>query len=157
ADPAWQDNWLFRRLLQSYLATGQLVDGLISDAELDWRHECSARIAAENVLDALAPSNFPWSNPTVLKATIDRGGANFVKGRRRLLRDLSTPPRIPASVDTSRFRVGDNLALTPGSVVLRSDVFELIQYKPQTARVRDVPLLVVPPTINKYYALDLAP
>ncbi len=110
-----------------------------------------------NVLDALAPTNFPWSNPAVLKATIDEGGANLVRGGRRFLRDVTRSPRLPASVDVSKFDVGGNLAVTPGSVVLRTEVFELIQYGPTTEQVREVPLLFVPPTINKYYILDLSP
>jgi polyhydroxyalkanoate synthase len=157
ADRAWERNWLFRRMMQSYLALGETVDGLVSDARLDWRTERQARFVAENVLDALSPTNFPWSNPTVLKEAIDRGGANFVTGARQFLRDVSTPPRLPASVDVSKFEVGGNLALSPGSVVLRTDVFELIQYQSQTEQVREVPLLLVPPTINKFYVLDLAP
>jgi polyhydroxyalkanoate synthase subunit PhaC len=154
ADPAWQSSWLFRRLLQTHLAVADAVDGLISDAELDWRHERQARFTAGNVLDALAPSNYPWSNPTVIKTIVDQGGANLVRGARNFARDF---PRLPSTVDTSKFAVGENLALTPGSVVLRTDVFELIQYAPQTAEVREVPLLFAPPTINKYYVLDLAP
>jgi polyhydroxyalkanoate synthase subunit PhaC len=154
ADPAWQSNWLLRRLLQTHLVTSDVVDGLISDAELDWRHERQARFAAGNVLDALAPSNFPWSNPAVIKESVDRGGLNLVRGARNFLRDF---PRLPATVDTSKFTVGENLAVTPGSVVLRTDVFELIQYTPQTETVREVPLLFAPPTINKFYVLDLAP
>ena len=109
------------------------------------------------MIDALAPTNFPWSNPTVIKATIDEGGANLVKGARHFVSDVSRPPRLPAMVDTSKFSVGENLALTPGSVVMRTDVFELIHYAPQAEQVREVPLLFVPPTINKYYILDLAP
>jgi polyhydroxyalkanoate synthase subunit PhaC len=154
ADPAWESSWLFRRVLQAHLAVGEAVDGLISDAELDWRHERQARFAAGNLLDALAPSNFPWSNPSVVKESVDQGGLNLVRGARRFLGDF---PRLPSTVDSSRFSVGENLALTPGSVVLRTEVFELIQYAPQTHQVRDVPLLFAPPTINKYYVLDLAP
>ena len=154
ADPAWQSSWLFRRLLQTHLAVGETVDGLISDAELGWRHERQARFAAGNVIDALAPSNFPWSNPTVIKEIVDQGGLNLLRGARRLLRDF---PRLPATVDTSKFAVGENLAITTGAVVLGTEVFELIQYAPQTDQVREVPLLFAPPTINKYYVLDLAP
>jgi polyhydroxyalkanoate synthase len=157
ADPAWEGNRLLRRLLQAYLAVGDEVDGLISDAEADWRTERQARFAAGNVLDALAPTNFPWSNPAVMKETVDQRGANLVRGARQALRDLSRSPRLPQSVDPSGFSVGENLAVTPGSVVLRTEVFELIQYRPQTKRVREVPMLVVPPTINKFYVLDLAP
>jgi polyhydroxyalkanoate synthase subunit PhaC len=157
ADPAWETNWLLRRVLQGYLAIGGTVDGLISDAQVDWRAERRARLAAGNVLDALAPTNFPWSNPIVIKEAVNTGGANFVTGGRRLVRDLSQPPRLPATVDTTKFEVGGNLAISPGSVVMRTDVFELIQYKPSTEHVREVPLLFVPPTINKYYVIDISP
>jgi polyhydroxyalkanoate synthase len=156
-DSAWESNWLLRRVLQGYLAVGESVDGLISDARVDWRAERRARLAAGNLLDALAPTNFPWSNPVVIREAVNTGGTNFVAGGRRLMRDLSRPPRLPATVDTTKFEVGANLAVSPGSVVLRTDVFELIQYKPTTEHVREVPLLFVPPTINKYYVLDISP
>jgi polyhydroxyalkanoate synthase len=156
-DPAWQQNWLLRRVLQGYLSAAEAFDGVISDAELDWQTERQARFAAGNVLDAVAPTNFPWSNPAVLKAIVDEGGANLVRGAKRFADDFGWPPRLPQNVDTSQFEVGGNLALTPGSVVLHTDVFELIQYKPVTEQVHEVPLLFVPPTINKYYILDLAP
>src|SRR6188472_2338945 len=154
ADPGWQSSWMFRRLLQTHLAVGETVDGLISDADVNWRSERQARFAAGNVLDALAPTNFPWSNPAVIKASVDQGGMNLVRGARHLMQDF---PRLPATVDTSKFAVGENLALSPGAVVLRTEVFELIQYAPVTDQVREVPLLFVPPTINKFYVLDLSP
>ena len=156
-DRAWQKNWLLRRVMQGYLATCRTVDDLISDADLDWRTERQARFAASNLLDALAPTNFPWSNPAVLKESIDEGGANLVRGGRRLIHDLTRAPYLPASVDVTKFEVGENLAATQGSVVLRTDVFELIHYRPTTDQVHQVPLLFVPPTINKYYILDIAP
>jgi polyhydroxyalkanoate synthase subunit PhaC len=156
ADPAW-GNWLFRRLVQSYLAVGMTVDDLVTDAGVDWRTERQVRLAASNLIDGLAPTNFPLSNPAVLKEMVDRGGANFVDGLRNFVHDMSRPPRLPATVDTSKFEVGVNLAATPGAVVLRTEAFELIQYQAQTESVREVPLLLVPPTINKYYVLDLAP
>ncbi len=153
-DPAWESSWLFRRLLQAHLAVEETVDGLISDSAVGWRAERQARFATGNVLDALAPTNFPWSNPAVIKASVDEGGANLVRGARQFIRDF---PGLPASVDTSRFAVGENLATTPGTVVARTEVYELIQYAPQTEQVRAIPLLFAPPTINKYYVLDLAP
>ncbi len=155
-DKAWQNNPAFRRLLQAYLAAGRTVDGVISDADLDWRSDRRVRFSAENVLDALAPANSPLLNPTVLKATVDSGGLHFLKGMRNLASDIR-PPFLPSSVDSSGFEVGEDLAATPGSVVLKTDVFELIQYHPQTDKVREVPLLCVPPMINKYYVVDLAP
>ena len=156
-DPAWQGNPAFKRLLQTYLATGQAIDGVLCDAGLDWRSERQIRFAVENVLDALAPSNAPPTNPTVLKTALDTGGRNFAQGAVNFARDMSKPPRIPAMVDRSAFEVGRDIAVTPGAVVLRTPVFELIQYKPQTPKVREKPLLLVPPMINKYYIADLAP
>jgi polyhydroxyalkanoate synthase subunit PhaC len=157
ADPAWRQNWALRRVLQSYLAAGATLDRLIDDAQLDWRIERQARFAAGNVLDALAPTNFPWSNPAVLREIVDTGGANLIAGGRRFVQDMSKAPRLPASVDTSKFELGENLALSPGSVVLRTEVFELIHYHPSTDTVLEVPLLFVPPTINRFYILDIAP
>jgi polyhydroxyalkanoate synthase len=157
ADRGWHENWLLRRLMQSYFALAGTVDGLIDDADLAWRAERQARFAADNVLDAIAPTNFPWSNPAVLREVVDTGGTNLIKGARRFARDVSRSPRLPATVDTTKFQVGENLAVTPGSVVLHTDVLELIHYKPQTDQIREVPLLFVPPTINKFYVLDLAP
>jgi polyhydroxyalkanoate synthase subunit PhaC len=157
ADRAWQGNWLLRRVMQSYLAGCDAVDRLITDAELDWRTERKARFAATNVLDALAPTNYPWLNPAVLKESIDEGGSNLVRGGRRLLHDVTHSPHLPASVDVTKFEVGGNLAVTPGSVVMRNEVLELIQYQPSTEEVREIPLLFVPPTINKYYILDISP
>ncbi|MGZ4255546.1 MAG: PHA/PHB synthase family protein [Solirubrobacteraceae bacterium] len=156
ADRAWNESWMFRRLMQAYLALGGTVEALIDDADLDWQPDRQARFTLSNVLDAVAPTNLPLTNPTVLKETLDRGGANLVHGGRRMVRDLSKG-RLPAMVDTSKFEVGGNLALTAGSVVLRTDVCELIHYRPTTEQVYETPIVIVPPTINKYYVLDLAP
>jgi polyhydroxyalkanoate synthase len=157
ADAAWQNNPMLRRVVQAYLATAATMTGLVADADLDWRDDQRVRFLAENLVEALAPSNIPLLNPASLKEAIDTGGVSLVRGARNLIRDIATRPRIPQMVDRSAFTVGENLAATPGAIVLRTDVFELIQYTPQTPTVRDVPLLVVPPTINKYYAIDLAP
>src|SRR3954468_12478159 len=129
-DPAWSQNPAFRRLGQAYPAGAGTLDALLCDADLGWADERRVRFAAENVVDALAPSNFPLTNPAVLKATIDTGGRNFVSGARHFLSDMSRPPRIPTMVDGSEFEVGGNLAVTPGAVVLRTPVFELLQYEP---------------------------
>jgi polyhydroxyalkanoate synthase len=143
--------------MQGYLAAGHTLDELIEEAGLDLQEERRVRFAAENVFDALSPTNFPWSNPAALKAAIDTGGANFVRGARNFARDMSSPPRLPASVDPSQFTVGKDVAATPGAVVLRTEQFELIQYAPQTEAVRSVPLLSIPPMVNRYYLVDLAP
>jgi polyhydroxyalkanoate synthase len=155
-DRAWRESWLFHGLMQAYLALEGAAEGFVEDAGLDWRTELRARFMVENLLDALAPTNLGFTNPEVLKETIDSGGANLVKGGRRFIRDASHG-RLPAMVDTSRFQVGGNLAVSEGSIVLRTEVFELIQYRPTTGEVYETPLLIVPPTINKFYIVDLAP
>ncbi|WP_448626650.1 PHA/PHB synthase family protein [Geodermatophilus sp. URMC 64] len=156
ADPAWSGNPLLKRVMQAHIATAQTAAKLVDDADLDWRDEERIRFTLSNVVDALAPSNTPL-NPLLWKAVIDTGGKNAVQGIRRMIRDLGSPPRVPAMVEPDAFTVGEDLAVTPGAVVFRTDVFELIQYKPTTPQVRAVPLLMVPPTINKYYIADLAP
>ncbi|MEO8690060.1 MAG: alpha/beta fold hydrolase [Solirubrobacteraceae bacterium] len=156
-DEAWRGNPAFRRLAQVYLAAGKTVDELISDADLDERAERRVRFAAENVLDALAPTNFPALNPAALKVTLDTGGKNLAQGTANLVHDLSRRPHIPAMVDDSAFTVGEDLALSPGAVVLRTELFELIQYEPSTPKVRATALLLVPPMINKFYIADIAP
>jgi polyhydroxyalkanoate synthase len=157
ADPAWEHNWLFRRVLQGYLAADELAHGLIDDAGLEGDVDHRLHFVTGNVLDAVAPTNFPWSNPAALKMAIDRGGANFAVGGRALWRDARSPQRIPANVDRSGFEVGGNLANTPGAVVQRHRMFELLQYQPVTEEVRTAPLLIVPPMISKFYVVDLSP
>jgi polyhydroxyalkanoate synthase len=157
ADPGWSENPVFRRLMQAYLATGETVTGLVDDAQLDWGDNRKARFIADNLVDALAPTNFPWTNPEILKRIIETGGLNFAKGARQFLRDVSRPPRLPANVDASQFDLGRNIALSPGAVVARDERFELIQYQATSSEVHEVPLLIVPPMINKFYIFDLAP
>jgi polyhydroxyalkanoate synthase len=157
ADPAWSGNGLLRRAMQLHLATARTAWELIEDADLDWQDDERIRFTATNLVDALAPSNVPVVNPLSLKAAIDTGGKSAVVGLKRFVSDLVTPPRVPSMVDPDAFTVGEDLATTPGAVVFRTEVFELIQYKPSTEKVRAVPLLMVPPTINKFYIADLAP
>src|SRR3984885_1703596 len=156
-DPAWQGNPLLRRVLQTYLAAAQATEGLVAGAELDWADSERVGFALTNLVDALAPSNSPVLNPAAVKAVIDTGGGSAVAGLRHFVADMAAPPRVPSMVEPDAFEVGADLAVTPGAVVLRTPVFELIQYRPVTTTVRQVPLLIVPPTINKFYVIDLAP
>jgi polyhydroxyalkanoate synthase len=156
-DPAWQRNWAFRRVLQSYLSISENALGLLDDAHLDWQADQRLRAVAENLLDVLAPTNFPLTNPAVWKATVERGGENFVQGARALARDMRSPVRLPASVDGGPFEVGRNLAAAPGAVVARQERFELLQYEPRTPEVLETPVLLIPPMISKFYVVDLAP
>jgi polyhydroxyalkanoate synthase len=156
-DPAWAGNTVLHRAMQAHLTAAQTAQELVADADLDWRDLERIRLSVSNVADALAPSNNPLLNPLGWKALIDTGGRSAARGLRRLASDLSTAPRVPSMVEPDAFVVGEDLAVTPGVVVFRTPVFELIQYQPQTSTVRSVPLLVIPPTINKYYIVDLAP
>jgi polyhydroxyalkanoate synthase len=156
-DAAWTDNPLLKRLVQLYLAEGHTLDQLVDDAELGPRDRKRVRFLLENLVEAFAPSNVPLVNPASAKAAIDTAGLSLVRGGGQLVKDLASAPRIPEMVDPSGFSVGENIATTPGAVVFRSEVLELIRYQPQTEQVYEVPVLVVPPTINKYYAIDLAP
>jgi len=157
ADEAWQSNPVLRRLLQAYLAASSVGTELVAEADLDWRDRERLGFAMDNLVAALSPSNNPLLNPLAWRAFLDTGGENAVRGVRSLVTDLSAPPRVPAMVEPDAFEVGTNLAMTPGAVVLRTPVFELIQYAPQTDEVCSVPLLLIPPVINKYYVLDIAP
>jgi class II poly(R)-hydroxyalkanoic acid synthase len=157
ADPAWTQNPFLRRLVQGYLAAGETAGALTKEAQLDWRDHERMSFVVDNVVDALAPSNNPLVSPMAWKALIDTAGLSSVRGMRHLLRDLASPPRVPSMVEPSAFSVGRTLAVTPGAVVFRNEVLELIQYTPQTDKVRAVPVLIVPPVINKFYVIDLAP
>ncbi|OBG28588.1 alpha/beta hydrolase [Mycobacterium sp. 852002-51057_SCH5723018] len=157
SDPAWQGNPLLKRSMQTYLAAVELADHLLAEAALDWRDAERIRFVFDLIMEGLAPSNNPLVSPLAWKAIIDTGGLSVLRGARRFLRDVAAPPRLPSMVEPDAFTVGKDLAVTPGAVVYRNEVFELIQYTPQTEKVWTVPLLMVPPVINKFYILDIAP
>ncbi len=157
SDPAWSGNPLLKRSMQTYLAAAEMVQNLFAEADLNWRDAERIRFVLDVILESSAPSNNPLISPLGWKAMIDTGGLSVVRGVRRFLRDMAAPPRIPSMVEPDAFTVGEDLAVTPGAVVYRNDIFELIQYTPQTKKVWTVPLLMVPPVINKFYILDLAP
>jgi polyhydroxyalkanoate synthase subunit PhaC len=157
ADPGWAGNPLLRRAMQAYLAAAQTAEGVVAEAGLDEADSERVGFVLTNLIDALAPSNNPLLNPAAAKAAIDTGGGSALKGLRHFLADMAVPPRVPSMVEPDAFEVGVDLAVTPGAVVLQTPVFELIQYRPVTPAVRQVPLLVVPPVINKFYVMDLAP
>jgi polyhydroxyalkanoate synthase len=156
-DQAWNDNPMLKRLVQLYLAAGETLDNLVANADLDPRDRERVRFMVENMLQAVAPSNVPLVNPTSAKTAIDTGGQSLVRGAMQLVKDLSSAPRVPEMVDASGFTLGENVAATPGAVVFRNDVLELIQYEPQAEDVYEIPIMVVAPTINKFYAIDLSP
>jgi polyhydroxyalkanoate synthase subunit PhaC len=156
-DPAWTGNPLLHRVQQAYLAASATAEMLFHDAELQWRDAEKVRFVLDNLIEGLSPTNNPILNPLGWKALIDTGGMSSVRGLVAFLRDMASKPRVPAMVEPDAFAVGETVATTKGAVVLRTKVFELIQYAPRTPKVQAVPLLVVPPVINKYYIMDLAP
>jgi polyhydroxyalkanoate synthase len=156
-DAAWQHNPFLHRIMQAYLAGAETAEGLLADAQLDWRDNDKMRFVVDNLVEFLAPSNNPLISPLGWKALIDTGGLSAVRGAKAFAQDMLSKPRVPAMVQPDAFAVGETVATTKGSVVLQTSVFELIQYAPQTPKVRTVPLLIVPPVINKFYIMDIAP
>jgi len=156
-DPAYEDNPLYFLLEQEYLLSGQLVDELLDAAGLEATQDLKARFVAKFIVDALAPTNTLPGNPAALREAFDTGGKSVVRGAMNMLDDVRNNGGWPSQVDATGFEVGVNMAATPGAVVYRSDLIELIQYEPQVKRVHEVPLLFCPPWINKYYIMDLAP
>jgi polyhydroxyalkanoate synthase subunit PhaC len=157
ADPAWEENPAFFWLCQSYLVLRRLAEDLVAAGELDEPTRAKAAFAMSLLADALAPTNLLVTNPAALKRAFDTGGRSVLVGARNCLDDLRHNGGRPRQVDTSRFRLGENMATTPSKVVFRNDLIELLQYLPQTDEVHAVPLLASPPWINKYYIMDLAP
>lgn len=157
SDPTWQENPWYFWVQQRYLLGVRMLDDLTERADVDDGTRRKARFALALVADALAPTNFPWGNPAVLKRAFETGGLSLVRGFRNFALDALTNRGRPRQVDASAYRFGENLAATPGKVVFRNALVELIQYAPQTRTVYEVPLLFSPPWINRYYVLDLAP
>ncbi|MDT5322107.1 MAG: poly[(R)-3-hydroxyalkanoate] polymerase subunit PhaC [Mycobacterium sp.] len=157
ADPAYQENPAYFLLAQQYLLFSQLVAELLDTAGASGTREAKARFAAKFLVDALAPTNTLAGNPAAIRKAFDTGGKSIGRGLKNLVHDLRHNGGWPSQVDSSGFEVGVNMAATPGSVVYRSDLIELIQYSPQTPDTYAVPLLFCPPWINKFYIMDLAP
>jgi polyhydroxyalkanoate synthase len=157
ADPAWQSNPLLRTLMQSYLAGNDELKRFIEAANLDAHDKGRAQFIADLLFDALAPSNLLLTNPAALRKLVDTGGLSLFKGVQQFTHDLLNNRGMPAQVDCEPFKVGENVATAKGAVVFRNPMFELLQFAPTTATVHARPLVMSPPQINKYYAIDLAP
>ncbi|MGY1694355.1 PHA/PHB synthase family protein [Geodermatophilus sp. SYSU D00814] len=160
ADPAWSQHPGYRRLAQSYLAASASLRRLVDDFEAggaDWREVEQVRFVLNALTSAMAPTNTLAGNPAALKRAFDTGGRSLVRGARNVLHDLVRNGGLPSQVDRSAFTVGEDLGVTPGAVVHRDEVVELVQYTPSTPRVRQRPLVIVPPPIGRFYFLDLRP
>ena len=158
--PEWQENHFFDFIKQSYLLTSNWFLSSVKETQgLDEKNAQKLAFFTRQYVDALSPTNFALSNPTVLRETLDSGGENLLRGLSNLLDDLERGGgklNIRMS-DKGDFTVGENIAVTPGKVIFQNDLIQLIQYAPQTKTVHTRPLLVVAPWINKFYVLDLKP
>jgi polyhydroxyalkanoate synthase len=157
ADPAWRESVAYRSLVQSYLAWSNALHRFVDDAKIGERDAERARFVVSLIVDAMSPTNSLAGNPMALKKLVDTGGASLAHGVENFIGDLVHNGGLPAQVDTRSFAVGKNLATTPGAVVYRSPVMELIQYWPMGDEAHKRPLLIAPPQINKFYVFDLAP
>lgn len=155
-DPAWQ-HYAWRRLAQSYQLTGQILLDSVDQLDLDEKSALRARFALGLLVDACAPTNTLPGNPAALKKAVETRGKSLYDGTRHLLYDVRNNGEMPSQVDTRPFGVGETVAVSKGSVIHRSEMFELIQYAPSTPTVHQLPTVVIPPQINRYYFLDLAP
>ncbi len=157
-DDAWRDNQVFDFIKQSYLLTSRWMQSTVGSVEgLDTKTKRKVDFFTKQYVDALAPTNFAMTNPEVLRTVAETKGENLVKGLERLLADLEKGKgRLRVSMtDETAFQVGGNVAATPGKVVFQNRMFQLIQYTPTTAEVHEVPIVIMPPWINKFYILDL--
>jgi polyhydroxyalkanoate synthase subunit PhaC len=157
ADPSWQTNVVFRRWLQAYRALERELKSVADEVAVDEHAADKARFVFSMLADALAPTNLLVGNPAALRRARETRGRSLAVGARNFVGDLRHNGGMPSMVDTEPFTLGEQIACTPGAVVHRTDVLELIQYTPTTSRVLRCPLVIVPPQINKYYILDLAP
>ncbi len=159
-DSCWRDNEIFDFIRQSYLLSAHFVQDVVGQVNgIDAKTAQKLTFLARQFTDAMSPSNFVFTNPQVLRKTVETGGENLIRGLSNLLRDLEAGKGrlLIKMADDSGFEIGRNIAMTPGMVIFRNDLMELIQYAPTTEKVRRHPLVIFPPWINKYYVLDLHP
>lgn len=159
-DPEWTSNPYFDFWKQAYLLTTNWAESVLRDTEgLDERTKSKAEFYLRQISSAMSPSNFPMTNPEVVRETFQTNARNLVQGMSHLVEDMEKSGDLLkiSQTDVTAFEVGRNLAVTPGKVIFQNELIQLIQYTPTTDKVREVPLLIVPPWINKYYILDLTP
>ncbi|AMQ85840.1 class II poly(R)-hydroxyalkanoic acid synthase [Pseudomonas glycinae] len=155
-DPAWSQNPLYKRYLQTYLAWRKELHAWIDDSSLSPKDIARGHFVINLMTEAMAPTNTA-ANPAAVKRFFETGGKSLLDGLSHLAKDLVHNGGMPSQVNMGAFEVGKSLGVTEGAVVFRNDVLELIQYKPITEQVHERPLLVVPPQINKFYVFDLSP
>jgi len=157
SDSAWKESPWHSGLLKTYLAWGETVSSLVDKTSLSDIDKARAHLVTDILIDAVAPTNSMLTNPVAVRKLIDTGGQSLWHGLKNYIDDLAGNGGMPSMVDQTAFRVGENLATTPGAVIFRNELLELIQYAPTTPKIWKRPLVITPPQINKYYALDLSP
>lgn len=156
-DTAWRTNPFYKGAMQYYLAAQKGMNAWIQDVEFDDLERARASFITGMVMDSVAPTNTLIGNPSALKKAFETGGVSLVKGLQNAYEDMTKNDGIVSQVDKRPFKVGENLATSPGDVIYRTDIMELIQYAPSTEQVREIPLMIIPPQINKAYVNDLSP
>lgn len=156
-DPIWQSNPVYKAVMTTYLSWCRNTTAWIEGLDISPRNKLRVELLSSLLTDTLAPTNMLLGNPAAMKATLEKGGRNLWDGARHMIEDMVNNDGLPSMVDKSKFEVGGNLGVTPGEVIYREDLLELIQYAPKTDKVLKRPIFIVPPQINKFYIWDLAP
>ncbi|MGH1463014.1 MAG: PHA/PHB synthase family protein [Neptuniibacter sp.] len=156
-DDTWEKNPVYKRVMETYLALSNRSEAYLNDLDLDEQNDRRSKFLLTNILSTISPTNTLIANPQALKKAYETGGASLLKGGKNFVDDLFHNGGMPSLVDKSAFEVGENLAVTEGKVIYRTNMLELIQYTPTTKQVHSTPLLMVPPQINKFYVYDIAP
>jgi polyhydroxyalkanoate synthase len=157
AHAVWQHSGYYKRLMQAFLAWREMCNRILDRADATPEDRERARFVLSMITEALAPTNSLLGNPGAVQRIVQTRGRSLLYGLQNLVDDVLNNGGMPRQVDERKFQVGKNLAVTPGAVVFRTEVFELIQYRPATGKVHSRPLIVLPPQINKFYMVDLAP
>lgn len=156
-DETWTKNPIYKRGLQSWLAMRRELDGWINDSQMHPADKARAKFVTDLIGDTLAPTNSLIGNPAAMKKLYETGGMSLVNGLKNAYDDLRNNGGMPSQVDGRPFKVGENIANTPGAVIHKTEMLEVIQYNPQSEQVHTTPLMIIPPQINKFYAVDLEP
>src|SRR5438067_269316 len=155
AAQAWRDDPRFDVVKRTYLGYSDFLQSAVDSSPLDEKAKGQLRHSMRQFIDAMSPSNFLWTNPEAIQLAVESGGQSVTDGMRLFFDDLAKG-RV-TNTDESAFEIGRNVATTPGAVIYENELIQLIQYAPSKAQVRERPLVIVPPCINKYYILDLQP
>jgi polyhydroxyalkanoate synthase len=157
ADSTWKTNRLYKGAMQYYFAVQKNVANWAKDLELDELERARANFVLQMILDSISPTNSFIGNPAAIKKAYETGGASLMRGLKNAYEDMTQNDMQVSQVDKRPFKIGENIAISPGAVIHKTEMMELIQYQPTTETVHETPLLIIPPQINKAYVNDLSP